>query len=87
MESDDALRKQLIFQAEIRSMAEMERILSRFLREHLPLLSDEACQRLLRLLQCSDLDLLAWLSGLQEPPTEVDREALGWIASTHIFKK
>lgn len=87
MESDDPLRKQLIFQAEIRSIAEMERILSRFLAEQFSLLTDEACQRLLLLLQHSDLDLLEWLSGLQEPPVGVDREALSWIASTHVFQK
>ncbi len=60
-------------------MAEMERILGRFLAEQRPHLTAEICQRLLLLLQHSDLDLLDWLSGLAEPPEGVDRALLSWI--------
>ena len=77
---DDIIRKRLVFIAERRSMSEMEQLLSRFLAGQLDQLTDEACERMILLLQQSDLDLLDWLSGFREPPVGVDREVLGWMA-------
>ncbi|MEO5353895.1 MAG: succinate dehydrogenase assembly factor 2 [Magnetococcus sp. XQGC-1] len=81
MESSESLRKRLIFLAQRRSTAEMEGILGDLLAKRLPQWSDEECQRLITLLQYPDLDLLDWLSGVQEPPLAVDREVLGWLAA------
>ncbi|MBF0460401.1 MAG: succinate dehydrogenase assembly factor 2 [Magnetococcales bacterium] len=80
MENRETIRKRLIFLAERRSIAEMERVLSRFLAERFAQLTDEECQRVIVLLQQPDWDLLDWLSDLQEPAEGVDREALEWIA-------
>lgn len=81
MENSVFLRKRLVFLADRRSMAEMERILLRFLADCLPDLADDACHRVMDLLQQqSDPDLLDWLGGLKEPPENVDREVLAWIA-------
>ncbi|MBF0449111.1 MAG: succinate dehydrogenase assembly factor 2 [Magnetococcales bacterium] len=73
------LQKQLFFQASRRSMSEMERILERFIASQLQKLDDNACTRLLALLQQSDPDLLDWITGVVTPPATLDREALGWI--------
>lgn len=80
MESSEHLRRQLLFLADRRSMAEMEQILARFLKERLSHLEEEACRRIMALLQQTDADLLDWLPGLKEPPEGVDREVLGWIS-------
>lgn len=80
MESDASLlKKQLLFLAERRSMAEMERILSRFMEARLAGLEEDGCRRVEALLQQADADLLDWLSGHKEPPHGVDREVLRWI--------
>jgi antitoxin CptB len=86
MESSEALRKRLIFLAQRRSTAEMEGILGGVLAERLSQWGDGECQRLIALLQYPDLDLLDWLSGLQEPPLEVDREVLGWLTPLGGFE-
>ncbi|MEO5364435.1 MAG: succinate dehydrogenase assembly factor 2 [Magnetococcus sp. DMHC-8] len=82
--SADSLRKQLVFLAERRSMAEVEQILSRFVAQRLAGLADDACRRVILLLQQTDLDLLEWLSGQREPPEGIDREVLDWIAPYRI---
>ena len=81
MESSDALRRRLAFLADHRSMAEMERILGRFLANSLSHMDDGACHRVIDLLQQSDADLLDWMSALKEPPEGVDREVLSWLSS------
>ncbi|MBF0446641.1 MAG: succinate dehydrogenase assembly factor 2 [Magnetococcales bacterium] len=73
------LQKQLFFYASRRSMSEMERILERFIVSQLQKLDDDACTRLLALLQQPDPDLLDWITGVVPPPATLDREALGWI--------
>ena len=84
MENSEILRKQLILLAQRRSMAEMEHILDRVLADGLSHWGDETCQRMIALLQHSDLDLLDWLSGLREPEEGIDREALGWLGTSTV---
>jgi succinate dehydrogenase flavin-adding protein (antitoxin of CptAB toxin-antitoxin module) len=74
-----ALQKQLFFQASRRSMAEVERILARFIDSELQTLDDEACQRVLAFLDQPDPDILDWITGLTIPPAVVDGEVLSWL--------
>ncbi|MBF0455711.1 MAG: succinate dehydrogenase assembly factor 2 [Magnetococcales bacterium] len=73
------LQKQLFFQAARRSMAEIERILSRFIEAELADLNDEQCQRFLCFLDHADPDILDWVTGVSSPPTTVDAEVLSWM--------
>ena len=61
-------------------MAEMERILARFLADQLETLDDHSCHRIMELLQQTDADLLDWLAGIKKPAATIDQEVLGWIS-------
>ncbi|MBF0383544.1 MAG: succinate dehydrogenase assembly factor 2 [Magnetococcales bacterium] len=74
-----SLQKQLFFQASRRSMAEVERILSRFMSSELQKLDDSACERLLAFLDNPDPDILDWLTGVSSPPKSVDDEVFSWL--------
>ncbi|MBF0195804.1 MAG: succinate dehydrogenase assembly factor 2 [Magnetococcales bacterium] len=73
------LQKQLFFQASRRSMAEVERILARFMQSELQKLDDGACERLLTFLNNPDPDILDWLTGVSSPPETVDGEVFSWL--------
>lgn len=75
-----AKQKRLYFVASRRSMAEMERILARFLKQELANLDDAACDRLLQLLDQWDSDLLEWMAGILPVPSSVCGETLGLVA-------
>lgn len=74
-----AMQKQLFFQAARRSMAEMERILARFIESDLLTLDDRSCGRVLAFLNHSDPDLLDWITGVTSPPASIDRDVLSWL--------
>lgn len=69
-------QRKLAYVAGRRSMAEMERLLYRFMVEELTDLNDEVCGRMEVLLHYPDADLLDWIAGLKTKPVEVDGEAL-----------
>ncbi|MBF0141049.1 MAG: succinate dehydrogenase assembly factor 2 [Magnetococcales bacterium] len=69
-------QKAFMFRALRRSMAEVERIMQRFVSSELASLDDDTCDRLLVLLDHSDADLLDWLTGVKPPPASVNREDL-----------
>ncbi|MEO5331811.1 MAG: succinate dehydrogenase assembly factor 2 [Magnetococcus sp. YQC-5] len=73
-------QRRLSFLASRRSMAEMERLLHRFLVAELTRLDDAECQRMEGLLVHPDADLLDWLVGIKPCPSEVDAEALLMLA-------
>lgn len=76
-----AKQKVFMFRALRRSMAEVERIMQRFVASELANLDDATCDRLLLLLEHSDADLLDWLTGVQLPPESVDRGDLERLRS------
>ncbi|MBF0181988.1 MAG: succinate dehydrogenase assembly factor 2 [Magnetococcales bacterium] len=69
-------QRKLIYHAGRRSMAEMERLMARFLEAELTTLSDDDCMRLEALLHHPDVDLLDWLAGVAPVPSGVDGEVL-----------
>ncbi|MBF0295422.1 MAG: succinate dehydrogenase assembly factor 2 [Magnetococcales bacterium] len=69
-------QRQLIYHAGRRSMAEMERLMARFLETELTTLNDGECASLEALLRHPDVDLLDWLAGVVPVPSGVDGEVL-----------
>lgn len=67
-------QKVLLFRALRRSMAEVERIMQRFIARELVHLDDHACDRFLAILDHPDADLLDWITGIKPPPVSVDLE-------------
>ncbi|MBF0136046.1 MAG: succinate dehydrogenase assembly factor 2 [Magnetococcales bacterium] len=77
-ESLPALRRRLVFLTSRRSMLEMEELLRRHL--NLEQMDLTECLALEKLLQCTDNDLLDWISGVRSPPPEVDRGLLSRLS-------
>jgi len=73
-------QKVLLFRALRRSMAEVERIMQRFIAQELAQMEDDACDRFMELLNHSDADLLDWLTGVKPPPVFVNRTDLEHLA-------
>ncbi|WP_420904429.1 succinate dehydrogenase assembly factor 2 [Candidatus Magnetaquiglobus chichijimensis] len=76
-----AARRRLVFLAGRRSMAEMERILERFLERELAGLDDRACAGFLELLEESDADLLDWMGGIKPIPERIDRSLMARLGA------
>ncbi len=74
------LQKQLFFQASRRAMAEVERILERFIAAELQKLEDDLCTRILNFLNHPDPDIFDWLTGVATPPASVDAEVLSLLS-------
>ncbi|MBF0176939.1 MAG: succinate dehydrogenase assembly factor 2 [Magnetococcales bacterium] len=72
------LRRRLVFLASRRSMLDVEELL----RRHLDLeqLDMTECLALEKILQFPDNDILDWLSGVQVPPPEVNRDVLSRLS-------
>ncbi|MBF0358560.1 MAG: succinate dehydrogenase assembly factor 2 [Magnetococcales bacterium] len=73
------LQKQLFFQSARRSMAEVERVLARFMASELEKLDDTACEKVLTFLNHPDPDILDWLTGVTQPPATVDMEVISML--------
>ncbi|MBF0612207.1 MAG: succinate dehydrogenase assembly factor 2 [Magnetococcales bacterium] len=72
-------QKKLQFQASRRSTREMEELMHLFLQRHLTQLSQDDCEKILQLLDWPDVQLYDWITGLQSPPPQVDKELINWI--------
>jgi succinate dehydrogenase flavin-adding protein (antitoxin of CptAB toxin-antitoxin module) len=79
-----AMQKKLFFQASRRSMAEVERILSRFIESELQSLDDQTCHRVLDFLDQPDPDILDWITGVISPPESIDRDVLSRLTRFRI---
>ncbi|MBF0271546.1 MAG: succinate dehydrogenase assembly factor 2 [Magnetococcales bacterium] len=69
-------QRRLVYLASRRAMAEMERILHRFLVRELTELDDGQCQRLESLLNRADADLMDWMAGLKPMPDDLEADLL-----------
>ncbi|MBF0263418.1 MAG: succinate dehydrogenase assembly factor 2 [Magnetococcales bacterium] len=76
----DGMRRRLAFLAGRRSMAEMERLLDRFLERELKGLDERGCTAFLALLEESDADLLDWMGGIKPIPARIDADALSRLS-------
>ncbi|MBF0628226.1 MAG: succinate dehydrogenase assembly factor 2 [Magnetococcales bacterium] len=75
-----ALQRRLVHLASRRSMAEMERILHRFLVNELTILDEVQCQVWIGLLDHADADLLDWMAGIKPLPDGVDPTILSQLS-------
>ncbi|MBF0439966.1 MAG: succinate dehydrogenase assembly factor 2 [Magnetococcales bacterium] len=73
-------QRRFSYLASRRSMAEMERVLHRFLSRELTNMEDAECLRMEAVLQHSDADLLDWMTGIKPVPGDVDGDALARLA-------
>ena len=77
--SDESLeirRKRLLFRSWRRGSREMDLILGRFADRNLPTFSERQIELYEALLECSDPDLYAWISGAEPPPAAADNDVL-----------
>jgi antitoxin CptB len=64
--------KRLLYQSCHRGTKENDLILGRFAETHLPTFSEEQLQQYESLLECSDVDLWAWIVGEKPIPKQYD---------------
>ncbi|SRR5690606_23268633 len=70
----DVRRRKLLYRAGHRGMKEMDLLLGGYVESHIRDLSNEALGVLERLLDESDQDLLAWMTGQKPVPERWDGE-------------
>lgn len=68
-------RRRLIFRSDHRGTKEMDIILGRFAREHVPNFTEEELSEYDELLRNNDPDLYNWITGKETPPEEVGNMA------------
>ncbi|OGV25725.1 MAG: hypothetical protein A3F18_01470 [Legionellales bacterium RIFCSPHIGHO2_12_FULL_37_14] len=64
-----------------RGMLELDILLARFCDQKLNTLSQQDLQKLTKLLQASDPELLNWLTGSSKPNDEESLNVVNWIRS------
>jgi len=68
----DVRRRQLLFRAWHRGMREMDLIMGRFADQEIENLSEEELGEFERLIEVTDRDLLGWITGEIETPSNYD---------------
>jgi antitoxin CptB len=68
----DLRRRKLLFRAWHRGMREMDLIMGGFADAHLARMSEDELAELERLFEVPDRDLLAWITGEEAVPPELD---------------
>lgn len=69
-------RRRLRYRAWHRGMREMDLILGAWCEARLDFLAETELDRLERLLEEPDTDLMRWVLGLEEPPPHIDRDMI-----------
>ena len=75
-ESEDRRRRRLLYRCTHRGTKEADLILGGFARAHLADLSTGELSRFESLMEESDPDLMAWVSGQEQPPERCDKALL-----------
>lgn len=78
--------KRARYRAGHRGTLEMDQILAAFADAHLPTWDEEELSRFERVMEESDTDLLAWITGQAEVPAHVDVEMVGRIRTFQLQK-
>ncbi len=71
---EDPRRKRLFYRSWHRGSREADLILGPFAAAYLPLFDGPQLERYEALLECSDADLLDWLTGKTPPPAPYDHD-------------
>ena len=72
----DERRRRILFRAWRRGMREMDLVMGRFADAHLPEMTEAELDAFERLLDASDPEALAWITGEAKPPIEFDTPLL-----------
>jgi antitoxin CptB len=83
----DARRKKLLFRAWHRGMREMDLIMGRFAEVSLPDMPDADLDTFELLIEVPDRDLLAWITGREEVPSNYDTALFRALRSFHSHDK
>ena len=83
----DERQRRLLFRAWHRGMREMDLIMGRFADSAVADLSDVELSDFERLIELPDRDLLAWVTGEAEVPTEFDTAVFRRMRDFHVSSK
>jgi antitoxin CptB len=79
----DVRRKQILYRAWHRGMREMDLIMGQFADAEIGTLSDEDVAEFERLIEVTDRDLLGWITGELEAPSNYDTPLFRRLKSFH----
>lgn len=79
----DVRRKQILYRAWHRGMREMDLIMGQFADAEIGTLSDEDVAEFERLIEVTDRDLLGWITGELETPSNYDTPLFRRLKSFH----
>jgi antitoxin CptB len=79
----DVRRRQILFRAWHRGMREMDLIMGRFADAQIDQLSDEELVDFEQLIEVTDRDLLGWITGEIETPSNYDTPLFRRLKSFH----
>jgi antitoxin CptB len=76
-------QRRILFRAWHRGMREMDLIMGRFADAHLPGLSEDEQTEFERLIEVMDRDLLGWITGEIQTPSNYDTELFRRVKAFH----
>jgi antitoxin CptB len=79
----DVRRRQILYRAWHRGMREMDLIMGRFADAEVGTLSDEELTEFERLIEVTDRDLLSWITGEIEMPSNYDTSLFRRLQGFH----
>ncbi|MBY0612221.1 MAG: succinate dehydrogenase assembly factor 2 [Beijerinckiaceae bacterium] len=83
----DERRRKILFRAWHRGMREMDLIMGRFAEERLAAMSDDELDTFELLIEVPDRDLLAWITGREETPSNYDTLVFQALKAFHTHTK
>jgi antitoxin CptB len=85
-ETTEDRKKRLLFQSQHRGQVENDLLLGRFARAHLAAFDDAALDAYERFLGEADVDIWAWITGMQPLPARHDNEVFALIRAEALGK-
>jgi antitoxin CptB len=83
----DVRRRRLLFRCWHNGTQEADLLLGRFAETSLAGFDGAQLDRLEALLDCSDIDLLDWITGRSTPPAAYDHDVMRLLRSSHSCRK
>jgi antitoxin CptB len=78
----DQRRRRILFRAWRRGLREMDLVMGRFADVHLPAMSERELDAFERLLDVSDPQVFAWITGEEATPAELDTPLFARLRAT-----
>lgn len=78
-EETNARLKRLLFRSWHRGTREMDLLLGNFARRHLESFTEDQLDRFETLIELSDPELFAWISGLESVPPGLDNDVMSLL--------